>query len=40
MANNELNALIEVQKSLESKIEDLKVNIIRKKIEKSEFFHF
>ena len=36
--NNELNALLEAKNALEVKIEDVKLNIIRKKIEKSEYF--
>lgn len=38
--NNELNALIEAKNALEARIEELKLNIIRKKIEKSEYFCF
>lgn len=37
LVNNELNALIDMQKVLESRMEELKLNIIRKRIEKSEF---
>lgn len=40
LVNNELNALIDIQKALENKMEDLKLNIIRKRIEKSEFLYF
>ena len=36
--NNELNALLEAKNALEVKIDDVKLNIIRKKIEKSEYF--
>ena len=36
--NNELNALLEAKNALEVKIEDIKLNIIRKRIEKSEYF--
>jgi len=37
LVNNELNALIEAKNALEAKIEEIKLNIIRKKIEKSEY---